>query len=222
MAPKLKSRVYRGESINVTYNVRRCIHAEECVNRLGTVFDMDKRPWIQPDQATVEQVAEAISHCPTGALHYERLDGGPVEEVPVVNTIVPEEDGPVYLSGNLIVQNVDGEQVYADTRLALCRCGVAENKPFCDNSHLKINFKAPGTAVAPQNGGLDAEAGDTLVITPQVNGPVHVEGNFELRDQDGQFISRGSDVWLCRCGGSGNKPFCDGTHRKKGFEAESW
>jgi CDGSH-type Zn-finger protein/uncharacterized Fe-S cluster protein YjdI len=222
MAPKLKTRVYRGESINVTYDIRRCIHAEECVNRLGEVFDMDKRPWIQPDQAPAEQVAEAIDHCPTGALHYERLDGGAVEEVPAINTIVLEEDGPVYISGNLIVQNVDGEQVYTDTRLALCRCGVAENKPFCDNSHLKIKFKAPATAMVSQDSELDEQAGNTLVITPQVNGPVHVEGNYELRSQAGELISRGSDAWLCRCGGSGNKPFCDGTHRKNSFEAESW
>ena len=222
MAPKLKTRVYRGEAINVTYDIRRCIHAEECVHRLSEVFDMDKRPWIQPDQATPEQIAETISHCPTGALHYERLDGGPAEDTPVVNTIMLEEDGPVYISGNLVVQNVDGEQVYADTRIALCRCGVAENKPFCDNSHLKIDFKAAGTAEASEEGELDNQAGDALVITPQVNGPVHIEGNFELRGQDGELISRGSDAWLCRCGGSENKPFCDGTHRRNDFHADSW
>jgi CDGSH-type Zn-finger protein/uncharacterized Fe-S cluster protein YjdI len=224
MGPKRKTRVYRGEAINVTYDVHRCIHAEECVNRLGQVFDMNKRPWVQPDQATPEQIAETISHCPTGALHYERLDGGSAEGIPVVNTIVLVEDGPVYLSGNLVIQNTDGEEVYTDTRLALCRCGVAENKPFCDNSHQKVNFKASATAEVSEEGELDDQAGDTLVITPQVNGPVHVEGNFELRSQSkrGELISRGSDAWLCRCGGSENKPFCDGTHRKIDFQAESW
>ncbi len=222
MAPNLKTRTYRGESINVTYSIRRCIHAEECVHRLGEVFDTEKRPWIQPDQATPEQIAETISQCPTGALQFQRLDGGPAEQVPAVNTIVLQEDGPVYLSGNLVVQNAEGEQVYADTRLALCRCGVSKNKPFCDNTHLKINFKAPGTVVAPQNGEPDHEAGGKLVITPTVNGSVHVEGNFELRDYDGEMVCRGSDTWLCRCGGSQDKPFCDGTHRRNGFQAESW
>jgi CDGSH-type Zn-finger protein/uncharacterized Fe-S cluster protein YjdI len=222
MAPNLKTREYRGESINVIYSLRRCIHAEECVSRLGEVFDTDKRPWIQPDQATPERIADTISHCPTGALHYQRIDGGPVEEVPSVNTIVLQEDGPVYLSGNLVVQNVEGEQVYADTRLALCRCGMSENKPFCDNAHLKINFKASGTAVTPQNEELNNAAGDILIITPTVNGSVHIVGNFELRYIDGELIYRGSDTWLCRCGGSENKPFCDGTHRGISFQAESW
>jgi len=222
MVPNLKTRAYRGESINVTYSIRRCIHAEECVNRLGEVFDNHKSPWIQPDQATPGQIADTISQCPTGALHYQRLDGGPIEEVPAVNTIVLQEDGPVYLSGNLVVKNAEGEQVYSDTRLALCRCGESENKPFCDNAHLKIKFKASGTAVAPQIGEPDKEAGDKLVITPTVNGSVHIEGNFELRDSDGDLLYHGSDIWLCRCGGSEKKPFCDGTHRRIGFQAESW
>ncbi len=222
MAPALKTRVYSGESINVTYSICRCIHAEECVRRLGEVFDVNNRPWIQPDQATPGQIADTISHCPTGALHYQRLDGGPVEEVPPTNSIVLQEDGPLYLSGNLVVQNAAGEQVYADTRLALCRCGLSENKPFCDNAHLKINFKAPGTAAAPQNDEPDNEAGDALIITPTVNGSVHIRGNFELRDSEGELIYRSSDTWLCRCGGSQNKPFCDGTHRRNGFQAESW
>ena len=222
MAPKLKTRVYRGESINVIYDIRRCIHAEECVSRLAEVFDINKRPWIQPDQAAPEQVADTISHCPTGALHYQRLDGGPTEEVPAVNIIQLEEDGPVYLSGNLVIQNAKGEQVYADTRMAICRCGASENKPFCDNAHLKIDFTATGTAVAPQNYEPNKEAENKLVITPTENGSIHIEGNFELRDSEGELIYRGSDTWLCRCGGSGNKPFCDGAHRTYGFQAESW
>ncbi len=222
MPPKLKPRVYHGESVNVTYDIRRCIHAEECVHRLGEVFDTNRRPWIQPDQATPGQIADMIPHCPTGALHYQRLDGGPAEEVPTVNTIMLQEDGPLYVSGNLVVKNAEGEQVHADTRLALCRCGAAENKPFCDNTHLKIEFKASGSAVAPQNGEPEDEAGDTLVITPSVNGSVHIEGHFELRDSDGELIYRGSDTWLCRCGGSENKPFCDGAHRRNSFKAESW
>ena len=222
MAPNLNTRVYRGESINVTYSIRRCIHAEECVNRLAEVFDIDKRPWIQPDQAAPGQIADTISHCPTGALHHQRLDGGPDESVPAVNTIMLQEDGPLYLSGNLVIRDAEGEQVFAETRLALCRCGASKNKPFCDNSHLKLEFKASGTAVAPQNGETDKEGGDELVIAPTANGSVHIEGNFELRDFEGELIYGGSDAWLCRCGGSENKPFCDGTHRRNGFQAESW
>jgi CDGSH-type Zn-finger protein len=51
------------------------------------------------------------------------------------------------------------------------------------------------------------------------NGPLEVSGPVQLLDADGQPKPVGEDpVYLCRCGRSSNKPFCDGTHRKVGFE----
>ncbi|HVL96605.1 MAG TPA: CDGSH iron-sulfur domain-containing protein [Solirubrobacteraceae bacterium] len=55
-------------------------------------------------------------------------------------------------------------------------------------------------------------------ITATENGPYKVQGDFELVDQDGNPIeTTRSTIFLCRCGGSTNKPFCDGTHSKIGF-----
>ena len=56
-------------------------------------------------------------------------------------------------------------------------------------------------------------------ITPTENGPYKVTGPVELIDPDGNPIKApGQTVFLCRCGGSTNKPFCDGTHSKVGFQ----
>jgi 3-phenylpropionate/trans-cinnamate dioxygenase ferredoxin subunit len=56
-------------------------------------------------------------------------------------------------------------------------------------------------------------------IVPTANGPYKVTGPVELRDSDGNPINApGSTIFLCRCGGSTNKPFCDGTHSKIGFQ----
>lgn len=49
------------------------------------------------------------------------------------------------------------------------------------------------------------------------NGPVEVKGDFRITGSDGKLIETGKTIYLCRCGGSGNKPFCDGTHNKNGF-----
>ncbi len=61
-----------------------------------------------------------------------------------------------------------------------------------------------------------------MKITATENGPLKVEGasTLELFDHDGSTIDvTGNDtIFLCRCGGSTNKPFCDGTHSKVGFE----
>ncbi|MBI2756758.1 MAG: CDGSH iron-sulfur domain-containing protein [Chloroflexi bacterium] len=57
-------------------------------------------------------------------------------------------------------------------------------------------------------------------ITPTNNGPYMVEGEVELVSPSGKPIpTKGGKTFLCRCGGSTNKPFCDGTHSKTGFQA---
>ncbi len=62
----------------------------------------------------------------------------------------------------------------------------------------------------------------TATITPYRDGPLLVRGDFRLVDQDGVEIDPGRDtVALCRCGRSGIKPFCDGTHKRAGFTAPS-
>ncbi len=50
------------------------------------------------------------------------------------------------------------------------------------------------------------------------NGPYVVKGSVEMRDADGNAYTVQEAFALCRCGGSTNKPFCDGTHSKIGFE----
>jgi CDGSH-type Zn-finger protein len=57
----------------------------------------------------------------------------------------------------------------------------------------------------------------TIEVTP--DGPYAVTGAIELRDADGTVHPAKNKVWLCRCGASTKKPFCDGTHSKVGFKA---
>ena len=60
-----------------------------------------------------------------------------------------------------------------------------------------------------------------LTIKPQHNGPYLVYGPVKIVDADGNEYDTSDRkvVALCRCGGSTTKPFCDGTHSRKGFEA---
>lgn len=56
-------------------------------------------------------------------------------------------------------------------------------------------------------------------VTIFSNGPMRIEGDFEVVDQDGKVFGLGgrTAVSICRCGHTGNQPFCDGTHKR-----ESW
>ena len=59
-------------------------------------------------------------------------------------------------------------------------------------------------------------------ITPLNNGPLRIEGDFEIVDPQGKAfgLAGRTALSLCRCGHSSNKPFCDGTHAKIGFQSE--
>lgn len=61
---------------------------------------------------------------------------------------------------------------------------------------------------------------DAIQITPLDNGPYRVVGEITLVDADGNTIETKATTFLCRCGQSSNKPFCDGTHNKIGFQNE--
>ena len=139
MKPKILH--YSGEKVAVSYDVRRCIHAAECVHGLPEVFDPGRKPWIDPDRADAEQLLQVIMRCPTGALHLERSDGDQAEPKPEQNTAIVERNGPVYLRGDLELVTLEGEVLLKDTRIALCRCGASENKPFCDGSHVRVGFE---------------------------------------------------------------------------------
>ena len=63
---------------------------------------------------------------------------------------------------------------------------------------------------------------DKTVITPLLNGPYLIKGAIKLVDVSGrEFPVSGDAIALCRCGGSSNKPFCDGTHKRINFQAET-
>ncbi len=57
-------------------------------------------------------------------------------------------------------------------------------------------------------------------ITVVHNGPIRIEGEFSICDPEGRAFGLAGRtlISLCRCGQSGNKPFCDGTHNRVGFQ----
>lgn len=135
-------RAYRGEGVTVFYDARRCLHAAECVRGLPAVFDPDVRPWIRPENASAETVAEVARRCPTGALHYE-LAGGDDEVGEDETRVTPQPGGPLLIRGRLTIGTPTGE--LNETRAALCRCGGSGNRPFCDGTHSKIGPRSdPG------------------------------------------------------------------------------
>jgi uncharacterized Fe-S cluster protein YjdI/CDGSH-type Zn-finger protein len=135
-------KVYRGRDIEVSFDLDICVHIGECLRGHHGVFKLDRRPWLLPDEADADDVAEIVERCPSGALLYRRLDGGPAEAHQGTK-VIPIRDGPLLVSGNIEVRREDGT-IETLPRATLCRCGSSKHKPFCDNEHLAMGFHAPG------------------------------------------------------------------------------
>jgi CDGSH-type Zn-finger protein/uncharacterized Fe-S cluster protein YjdI len=144
-------RVYANEAIEVHWEPKLCIHVRKCVRELPEVFDPEARPWVVLDGADAERVAETVLTCPTGALHFRRLDGGPEERPEEPASVEPRPNGPLFVRGRVRIVDPDGRLIREDTRVALCRCGASGNKPFCDGSHRTIGFQtAPASTERPE------------------------------------------------------------------------
>ena len=205
----------RGKHVVVHFEGKRCIHSRGCVLGRPDVFVPNaKGEWIHPDAASAEAVAEIAHNCPSGAIRYERLDGGPEETAPIVNLVRVREDGPLAVSADI---RIEGQE--PALRATLCRCGASKNKPYCDTSHKEAGFKATGEPGAGDIEALAARDG-ALVVKPIKNGPLVVTGNLEVVTGTGRTIRKATSAAFCRCGQSSNKPYCDGTHNKVGFTTE--
>ncbi|CAL9324430.1 (4Fe-4S)-binding protein [Streptomyces sp. SudanB66_2053] len=131
MRGESERKAYRTESITVTFEARRCLHAAECVHGLPEVFDPAKRPWIQPDKAAAERLAEVVRRCPSGALQYELMEDG-TESPDRPTTITRSAAGQLTVRGELSVNTPQG--VRAETRVVLCACGQSGLQPYCDHA----------------------------------------------------------------------------------------
>ena len=135
-------RRYEGEGIVVVWEPSLCIHTGNCLRGLPQVFDARARPWVQPKAASAEELVQTILSCPSGALSFQMADEAraPADNEPT--TIEPTANGPLFLRGRLEVVDSRDNVLRRTDRLALCRCGHSQNKPYCDLSHLDVGFRA--------------------------------------------------------------------------------
>jgi CDGSH-type Zn-finger protein/uncharacterized Fe-S cluster protein YjdI len=207
--------IAHGKSLMVLFEGKRCIHSRHCVLDAPGVF-LANTPgeWIFPDAASVETLVGVAHACPSGAIRYERHDGGPEESAPPVNVTRIRENGPLAVNAAI---ELTGHG--ATFRATFCRCGASQNKPFCDGSHVGAGFVATGE---PPTGATDPlpQRSGALLVTPRKDGPLVVRGNLEVCAGTGRVIGRMTQGAFCRCGGSKNKPYCDGTHAKIDFHAD--
>jgi CDGSH-type Zn-finger protein len=120
------------------------------------------------------------------------------------------DDGPLLAESIENLDNSKGEKLEVNPRFTLCRCGASAKKPYCDGSHKKIGFSS---RLDDNNSVEELWNGGVKGIKVLRNGPYEVRGCMESDDRDIMSPYRKETYYLCRCGASNNKPFCDGSHK---------
>ena len=208
-----RAKTYDGQDISISFDMKRCVHARNCFLKLPDVFDPSRRPWVDPDAASADAIAAMIQSCPSGALSYERKDGVADEPAPGSNFVKIQENGPLEVHGDI---QIGDDQM---KRATLCRCGLSKNKPYCDYSHVEGGFEATGECGVTTKDSAEGRGGP-LVVTGMPNGSLKVAGNAEIINGGGKGIAKTKTAFLCRCGQSKNKPFCDGSHKEADFTTD--
>lgn len=140
-----KQQSYSAPGITVHFDPNLCYHSAICLKSLPEVFDVRRKPWVSPEAAPVEKIIETIEKCPSGALTYIREElakqtAGANE--PVTSTSIQvSTNGPLLVQGVFSLQDENGTEISTSGRVALCRCGGSANPPFCDGSHIAMNFR---------------------------------------------------------------------------------
>ena len=102
---------------------------------------MKQEPWIDADSADAEAVINTIKKCPSGALSYT-LAGVEHKDADREPKIIVTQDGPYVVVGGVALSDEIANGASTE-HYTLCRCGASKNKPFCDGSHWKVEFKDP-------------------------------------------------------------------------------
>jgi len=206
--------VVQSKAVRIRFDTKKCIHSRNCVLSRPDVFVPNVQgEWLHPELATPQEIEELAHNCPSGAIQYDRLDGGPSETPPKVNLVRIRENGPLAFYGDLQIEGLE-----STIRVTLCRCGASKNKPYCDSSHNKTGFQATGEPKPIESPALPVRNGK-VKIDPSANGPLLVSGPVEVVSGTGKTVLKTTKTAFCRCGASANKPYCDGSHTKIGFKS---
>ena len=138
---KSNAGLIEGPEIDMKDNRDLCAGQQFC-HRAGGVWDLVENG----DPKAKGLVVEITGQCPTGRLVACDKEGNDMEpklpkEITLTEDPYRRVSGPLWVKGGIPVISEDNTEYEIRNRVALCRCGHSENKPFCDGSHIREGFK---------------------------------------------------------------------------------
>ena len=140
---------YKNNDLIIYWTPSACTHSQKCITGLPAVFNPMRRPWVNINEASSEDLIRSIDECPSGALRYSLTENsklnpelangrGSINFHPkeyssvIIKTI---DHGPLIVEGTVKIIGQDDKLIQECNNAALCCCGRSRNKPFCDGSH---------------------------------------------------------------------------------------
>jgi uncharacterized Fe-S cluster protein YjdI len=148
-----KDREYSNDDITVFWKPSKCIHVTTCYREKIEVFNPRKRPWVNMQGASTEEIIRVVEMCPTEALSYKWKEGREktskelepegtkvvIEDIEAAEVRVMK-DGPLVIKGKFRIVGSGGSELRHMKMASFCRCGQSQKMPFCDGTHRKIGF----------------------------------------------------------------------------------
>ena len=134
----------------------------------------------------------------------------------MTNSIKFNANGPMIAKGDIDVSFGDTSEEKSSAYL--CRCGASANKPYCDGAHKTSGYEDSGTLGDHKFDEGETSDSGKLTVAAKTNGPLIVSGPVTL--SGGESRCHTDRVFICRCGQSKNRPYCDGSHKADGFQAD--
>ncbi|MBC7827216.1 MAG: (4Fe-4S)-binding protein [Chitinophagaceae bacterium] len=135
---------YNNGEITVVWKPGACIHSTVCWKEstgLPEVFSPKEKPWIKIEGADSARIMDQVKKCPSGALsfyynNYENKE----EEISAEAKVEVVPNGPLLVYGTITIKDQHGVEDKKDKVTAFCRCGLSNNKPYCDGTHIKTRI----------------------------------------------------------------------------------
>jgi hypothetical protein len=121
--------------------VALCSLARFC-DRGGQIWNLIEKS----DNISNNIATEEAKNCPSGRLVLVEKKTGKIIEpdfnqsVSITRDAQYDVGGPLWVKGGIEIESADGKSYEIRNRVCLCRCGGSENKPFCDSTHIDIEF----------------------------------------------------------------------------------
>ncbi len=135
--------VINGPNLILQDNEQFCIGAGFCDRKEG-IWELTEKSNLKECRALA---IEQANNCPSGRLVVlDKKTKKPIETIFKPSIVLIEHpnstvSGPLWVRGNVSIESCEGKEYEKRNRVTLCRCGKSINKPFCDGTHVDINFK---------------------------------------------------------------------------------